>query len=46
MRMIRSIMKYIFIKYLFDASDINLILYKWLNIDYFEWSNLYYFDLG
>ena len=32
MRMIRSIMKYIIIKYLFDASDINLILYKWLNL--------------
>ena len=30
--MIRSIMKYIIIKYLFDASDINLILYKWLNL--------------
>ena len=31
-------MKYIFIIYLFNMLDINIILYKyiWLNVDYFD----------
>jgi hypothetical protein len=38
MRIIRSIIKYIFIIYLFDVLDANILLYTW--------SNLVYFDLG